>query len=80
MTSFPFTSALVTGASSGIGEEITRQLADAGVPTVVVARRGERLRRLANELPGIEVLEADLLDAEALAAVGARLMDPERPI
>jgi short-subunit dehydrogenase len=80
MTSFPFTSALVTGASSGIGEEITRQLADAGVPTVVVARRGERLRRLANELPGIEVLEADLLDAEALAAVGARLTDPERPI
>ena len=32
MPAFPFTSALVTGASSGIGEEITRQLGAAGIP------------------------------------------------
>ena len=60
MATYPFTSALVTGASSGIGEEVTRQLAAAGVPVVVVARRVDRLEALAGELDGIEVLAADL--------------------
>ena len=60
MATYPFSSALVTGASSGIGEELTRQLAAAGVPVVVVARRADRLEALAAELDGIEVLAADL--------------------
>ena len=67
--SFPFRSALVTGASSGIGEEMVRQLARAGVPTVVVARRVDRLEALAAELHGIEVLAADLGDPDGVAAV-----------
>ena len=37
----PFTSALVTGASSGIGEAMVEALSAAGVPTVAVARRAE---------------------------------------
>jgi NADP-dependent 3-hydroxy acid dehydrogenase YdfG len=34
--------ALVTGASSGIGEEIVRQIAASGINVVLVARRGSR--------------------------------------
>jgi short-subunit dehydrogenase len=80
MGSFPFTSALVTGASSGIGEVMVRQLAGAGVPTVVVARRAERLQALADEFDGIEVLVADLVTAEGQAAVVSRITDPDAPI
>lgn len=76
----PFTSALVTGASSGIGEAMVRQLAAAGVPTVVVARRADRLRQLADELPGIEVLAADLTTAAGVGAVVDRVQSSSAPI
>lgn len=70
----------MTGASSGIGEAVVRELAAAGTPTVIVARRVDRLRGLAAELPGIEVLAADLLTDDGVAAVAARLTDAGRPI
>ena len=44
--------ALVTGASSGIGREFARQLAAAGYAIVAVARRREQLQSLIDELPG----------------------------
>jgi len=78
--SFPFASALVTGASSGIGEEMTRQLCAASVPVVVVARRGDRLRALKAELGGIDVLTADLGTREGQDAVAERIADHNRPI
>ena len=79
MATYPFTSALVTGASSGIGEELTRQLAAAGVTVVVVARRVDRLEALAGELDGIEVLAADLGTRAGQDLVAARIADADRP-
>ncbi|MFB6602935.1 SDR family NAD(P)-dependent oxidoreductase [Streptomyces noursei] len=82
---YPYRSALITGASSGIGTAMARQLAARGVSLVLVARRVPLLRDLAEELRhahGIEVeaLPADLTDAKQTARVTARLTDPDRPI
>src|SRR5215470_6027905 len=52
---------VVTGASSGIGEQIAREFARRGYRLVLVARRADRLRDLAEELGGLaHVLPADL--------------------
>lgn len=76
--------ALVTGASAGIGRAFAVGLADRGYDLVVVARRADALETLAAELvpygAGTEVLAADLTSEDGLAAVAARLADPERPV
>lgn len=77
---FPFSSALVTGASSGIGEAMVRVLGAAHVPQVVVARRADRLTSLAAEIAGIEVLVADLTDTDGLERVAARVASSTEPI
>jgi short-subunit dehydrogenase len=79
-TSFPFSSALVTGASSGIGESMVELLAEAGIATVVVARRKDRLQELADRFEHIEVLVADLGTTKGLDAVAARVADTAMPI
>jgi short-subunit dehydrogenase len=80
MASFPFTSALVTGASSGIGAEMARQLGEAGVPTVLVARRGDRLREIADRYDGFEVLEADLNTADGRQRCVDRIASDDAPV
>ena len=59
--------ALVTGASSGIGEEAALLLLDAGYTVYAVARRTERMHRLAER--GVTTLAADLTDDASLVAV-----------
>jgi NAD(P)-dependent dehydrogenase (short-subunit alcohol dehydrogenase family) len=72
--------AVVTGASSGLGAGVARALADAGARVAVVARRGDRLQDLAEELEGQAVC-ADLLDrsrvAQIVPEVADRLGPPE---
>ena len=77
--------ALITGATAGIGREFASQLAARGHDLLLVARTPERLEQVATELRtayGVEVetLAADLVDREQLGRVEARLADPERPI
>jgi hypothetical protein len=77
---YPFTSALVTGASSGIGEAIAHELGRAGVPAVLVARRRDRLAAIAEQYDGFEVLEADLTTRSGQAVVTARIGSSTQPV
>jgi hypothetical protein len=80
MATYPFRSALVTGASSGIGAEFARLLGEAGVPTVLVARRGDRLREIADRYDGFDVLEADLTEPAGQTATVERIESTADPI
>jgi short-subunit dehydrogenase len=75
--------ALITGASAGLGAEYARQLANRGHDLILVARNKDRLDALASEITAttgrsIEVLPADLTVAPDLEAVATRLRTDSR--
>jgi NAD(P)-dependent dehydrogenase (short-subunit alcohol dehydrogenase family) len=54
---------IVTGASSGLGAQLGRALAEAGATPVLAARRAERLAQLERELRGVHAVACDVTDA-----------------
>jgi NAD(P)-dependent dehydrogenase (short-subunit alcohol dehydrogenase family) len=70
--------ALVTGASSGLGEAVARSLAGAGARVAVTARRVDRLHALAEEIGGLAI-GCDLLEPEQLDALVPRVADEWHP-
>src|SRR5690349_10724711 len=72
--------ALITGASSGIGEEFARQLAARGHGLFLVARRAERLQALADDLAHLhgvraEVAAADLENPDEVEALPGKVAE-----
>lgn len=77
--------ALVTGASAGIGATFCSQLAERGYDLIVVARSTDRLEHLKADLEAkhgvtVEVLTADLTDSQDVLMVALRLRESDRPV
>ena len=66
--------AVITGGSSGIGEETARELARKGWTCVLLARRADRLERIAAEIGGEWEL-CDVADRAQVDAAAARVLE-----
>ena len=82
MSKTTYRTALITGASAGLGAEYARQLAAAGTNLILVARRLDRLDELARELREryavtVEALQADLATSDGIERVERRIAGDE---
>lgn len=68
--------AFITGATSGFGEATARALAKEGYKLILLGRREDRLKRLAQELKDVHVIAADIRDKEKIFSEVANL--PEK--
>jgi NAD(P)-dependent dehydrogenase (short-subunit alcohol dehydrogenase family) len=67
--------AIVTGASSGLGDRFSRVLHAAGAHVVIAARRTERLYELAGDLPGALVVGCDVSNDDELESLVAQTLE-----
>jgi short-subunit dehydrogenase len=77
--------ALITGATAGLGAEFARQLAADGYDLILVARNSERLEKAGAVLSkrngvSVDVLSADLTTDEGCSVVAKRVEDREHPV
>ena len=72
--------AFVTGATSGFGEAIARRLSKEGYKIVALARREDRLKKIASELVDTHIIVADIRDKEAVFKAVESLPDKFKDI
>jgi NADP-dependent 3-hydroxy acid dehydrogenase YdfG len=65
--------AVITAASSGIGEATARAVAADGHRVVLLARRADRIQALAHELGDAIAIEADVIARDSIVAAGNRV-------
>ncbi|HNJ79796.1 MAG TPA: SDR family NAD(P)-dependent oxidoreductase, partial [Marmoricola sp.] len=83
--SLPVGTALITGATAGLGLEFAQQLARSGHPLVLVARNPERLDQVARQLGekysvAVTTMSADLTQRADVDRVAERISSSEEPI
>lgn len=77
--------ALVTGATAGLGRGFAEAFAEQGYDVVLVARTQQRLDEVAGELTrlygvGVQTISADLTERDGMALVEQRLSDEDNPV
>ena len=66
---------IVTGASSGLGEQLARALAGAGAVPVLAARRADRLAAICADVPGADAVTCDVTDEDDRRRLIAEVME-----